>query len=222
MQPIGLHFFCVDNMAKKRSIIYIDGFNLYYGAVKGTKWKWLNLERYFTLLRQDDDIQSIKYFTALIDGSHRANQETYLLALSTLPKVQIFQGNFKLKNVECRVAKCTFSGNKFFKVPEEKHTDVNIALHMLYDAMNNNFDRLVLISGDSDLVPALRMVKYCTPEKEIIVYVPANVPIRGAAVEIRSAADKHKILPNILLEKSQFPPKIKNGFGSWITKPPSW
>ena len=48
----------------KRSIIYIDGFNLYYGAIKDTKWKWLNLERYFTLVRQDDDIQIIKYFTA--------------------------------------------------------------------------------------------------------------------------------------------------------------
>ena len=58
----------------KRSIIYIDGFNLYYGALKDTKWKWLNLERFFTLLRQDDDIQVIKYFTALISGSHTLRQ----------------------------------------------------------------------------------------------------------------------------------------------------
>jgi hypothetical protein len=67
----------------KSSIIYIDGFNFYYGAIKNTKWKWLNLEKYFKLLRQDDEIVTIKYFTALIDGSHRANQESYLLALNT-------------------------------------------------------------------------------------------------------------------------------------------
>ena len=73
----------------KKSIIYIDGFNLYYGAVKGTPWKWLDLEKYFTLLRQDDDIQQIKYFTAPISGSHRQNQDNYLLALSTLPRVEI-------------------------------------------------------------------------------------------------------------------------------------
>ena len=46
-----------------RSIIYIDGFNFYYGAVKGTKWKWLDVEHFFSMLRQDDDIQVIKAFS---------------------------------------------------------------------------------------------------------------------------------------------------------------
>jgi hypothetical protein len=27
-----------------RTIVYIDGFNLYYGAVKGTPYKWLDLK----------------------------------------------------------------------------------------------------------------------------------------------------------------------------------
>jgi hypothetical protein len=47
-----------------RTIIYIDGFNLYYGAVKGTPHKWLNLQRYFEMIRQNDDVVAIKYFTA--------------------------------------------------------------------------------------------------------------------------------------------------------------
>ncbi len=58
----------------KRSIVYIDGFNLYYGALRGTPYKWLNLQRYFTLLRTDDDLQQIHYFTALISGPTQANQ----------------------------------------------------------------------------------------------------------------------------------------------------
>ena len=45
-----------------REIVYIDGFNLYYGAVKNTPYKWLNVERYFTLLRQNDEIRKIHYF----------------------------------------------------------------------------------------------------------------------------------------------------------------
>jgi len=33
-----------------RTIVYIDGFNLYYGAVRGSAFKWLNLQRFFQLL----------------------------------------------------------------------------------------------------------------------------------------------------------------------------
>ena len=75
------------NTTRNRSIIYIGGFNPYYGAVKNTLWKWLDMKRYFQLLRQDDDIQIIKYFTTKILGSHKANQESYIKALSTLNKV---------------------------------------------------------------------------------------------------------------------------------------
>lgn len=67
------------------SIVYIEGFNL-CGAVEGTPHKWLNLERYFSLPRAHDDIQAIGYFTAMINGSTRANQEVYLQALATLPR----------------------------------------------------------------------------------------------------------------------------------------
>lgn len=107
-------------------------------------------------------------------------------------------------------------------MPEEKRTDVNIALHMLHDAVSGKCDRFILVSGDSDLVPAIQMVKNLSPEKEIIVYVPANNPIRGAAVELRSAADKHRTLPNALFRKAQFSMKIPDGKGGFILKPSSW
>lgn len=63
-----------------RSIVYIDGFNLYYGAIRGGPFKWLDLQAYFRRLRQADDIQRIYYFSALVDGPGRARQETYLRA----------------------------------------------------------------------------------------------------------------------------------------------
>jgi len=68
-----------------RTIVYIDGFNLYYGAVRGSAFKWLNLQRLFQLLRPDDNILKIHYFTALVDGPTRPNQKVYLRALGTLP-----------------------------------------------------------------------------------------------------------------------------------------
>ena len=85
---------------QKRSIIYIDGFNLYYGALSGGPHKWLDLEKYFHLLLPNDDIQKIRYFTAKIVGSHASNQDAYLSALATLPLVDIILGRFKRKQIQ--------------------------------------------------------------------------------------------------------------------------
>ena len=59
----------------RRSIVYIDGFNFYYGAVRGTRYKWLNLESVFRRLRPDDDLQAIYYFTALVSGPEPAQDK---------------------------------------------------------------------------------------------------------------------------------------------------
>ena len=207
---------------KNRSIIYIDGFNLYYGAVKNTPWKWLDMEKYFSFLLPHDDIQEIKYFTAKILGSHKANQEAYVKALSTLNKVQIIYGLFKYKKIKCLVKNCTHQGSRLFNVPEEKRTDVNIAVHMVKDAINNKCDRFILISGDSDLVPAVKAVKLIDPNKKVIVYVPANNRVRGAANELRNSSDRHKTLPNNLLSKAQFSDQLTDSEGEIIQKPEAW
>lgn len=207
---------------KKKSIVYIDGFNLYYGLMRGGPYKWLNLQKYFERLRPDDDIQAIRYFTAMVDGPRRPNQETYLRALETLPLVEIVLGRFKDKQVRCGVQACSFSGRKIFLVPEEKRTDVSIAVRMLDDAYQNLCDRFVIVSGDSDLVPAVNMVKSRFPQKELIVYVPARNPVRGAAVELRSACDRHRTLPPNLLSRAQFPAQVPDGNGGFIAKPTDW
>lgn len=206
----------------KRTTIYIDGFNLYYGAVKGTPWKWLNLEKYFALVRPDDDIQRIHYFTALIDGSHRPNQEEFLAALATLSTVNVILGRYMHKPIRCRVHACTFAHQREFIRPEEKQTDVNIALQMLDDAYQGIAERFVLVSGDSDLVPAITMVKARFPGIEIIAYVPTNHPSRGAAVELRTAADKARNLPLVELRHAQFPPRIQGPGTRVIVKPANW
>ena len=179
----------------KRAIVYIDGFNLYYGALRGGPHKWLNLERYFHLLLPNDSIQKIRYFTARVVGSHAIRQDAYLAALATLPLVEVILGKFKSKQIQGLCPSCPLTTPQFFRTFEEKCTDVNIALWMLHDAHNDLCDRLILVSGDSDLVPAVAMVKTEHPEKELIVYVPARNNDRGAAVELRGIADKNKTLP---------------------------
>ena len=205
----------------RRSIVYVDGFNLYYGALRRGPYKWLDLDRYFRMLRNEDDLQAIKYFTAEVSGKSSSHQNTYLRALSTLPLVEIVLGRFKEKEVRCQVRSCKFAGDRMFKRTEEKRTDVSIALHLLDDAHRDMCDLQVIVSGDSDLVPAVTMVREQFPEMGIVVYVPARSGVRGAATEIRFAAGKHKTLPLGLLKRAQLPDTIAEGSGS-IQKPSSW
>ena len=210
-------FFCM------KSTIYIDGFNLYYGLVKGTHWKWLDIQKYFTMLRKYDDILVIKYFTAECNGS--PDQKTYLSALDTLPLVKIILGKFKDTTILCKVDRCKYRGDRLFTKSEEKRTDVNIAIHMLNDACTNTCDRLILVSGDSDLTPALDMIKENVPRKELFVSIPApnKRHKRAAATQLRSSAHKSKTLfPTRLLDVCQFPDVVIDATGDPIKKPSTW
>jgi hypothetical protein len=47
--------------------IYVDGFNLYYGSLKRTPFRWLDISALCRLLLPNDTLHGIKYFTALVD-----------------------------------------------------------------------------------------------------------------------------------------------------------
>ncbi|MGH8209828.1 MAG: NYN domain-containing protein [Steroidobacteraceae bacterium] len=52
---------------RHRTIVYVDGFNFYYGAVRGTPWKWLDPVALFRrVLGPQNDIIQVKYFTARV------------------------------------------------------------------------------------------------------------------------------------------------------------
>lgn len=204
-----------------RTIVYIDGLNLYYGALRNTPYRWLDISTYFQRLRQHDEVIRINYFTARVGGSARQRQQKYLMALETTPDVNVVLGRFKPKSRVCRVPDCCHGGTRFFMEPEEKRTDVSIAVEMMDDALNDHCDTLVLVTGDSDLVPPVLKIKSLCPTKQIIVYVPSRNPKRGAAVELRGVADKDRDLPLKLIERCQFPASIPYE-NSTIDKPPEW
>ena len=195
---------------KARSIVYIDGFNFYYGVIQGTGHKWLDLETYFLRLRQDDLIQRIHYFTSPVMGLREGtNQQAYLDALDTCPSVDVTLGNHKRKTLKCQVRACSFGGDRTFTLLEEKRTDVQIALQMLDDAYENRADRFVLVSGDSDLVPAVTRV--IAKGKEVIVYTPCGWewPISEPEAQARGTghADRRRSQPSLAL-RAQNPPRV--------------
>jgi hypothetical protein len=113
---------------------------------------------------------AIKYFTAPITGSKpkQERQNAYLEALRTLPKIEIIFGRFEIDRKQCD--KCGHAGFH----PQEKKTDVNIATNLICDALADRFDTAILITGDSDIVPALEAVKKLKPEKRLVVAFPPN------------------------------------------------
>ena len=79
--------------------VYVDGFNLYYGCLKRTPHKWLDIAKLCRLILPRDQINEIKYFTALVsarpdDPNLPMRQLTYLRALATLPEASIIKGMF--------------------------------------------------------------------------------------------------------------------------------
>ena len=68
----------------------------------------------------------------------------------------------------------------------------------------------------------MKAVKLITPNKKVIVYIPTKHEVRGAAKELRDSSDRHKILPNNLLSKAQFPDQINDLKVGIIRKPTSW
>jgi len=214
-------------MDRQRTCIYIDGFNLYYGSLRGTCYKWLNLKALCTaLLGEKHNIVSIKYYTATI--SSRGNkedavrrQQVYLRALqSYIPELSIYYGHYLTNRVMARLCKPLLNNSPFVKVfkTEEKGSDVNLALHLLNDAWLNLYDCAVLISNDSDLAEALRLVKE-QHHKNVGLVVPGNEKERRPSRELTRYANFIKRIRSHVLQNSQLPLRIPN---TPLKKPVNW
>ena len=202
-------------------IVYIDGFNLYYGAVKGTPYMWLNLAQLCRLMLPNDDIQSIKYFTALVKGrphdlTKPNRQLAYLRALKTIPNITIFYGHFLT-----HPAKMVLTGNNprkwvWVDKTEEKGSDVNLAAHLLSDGFKKLFDVAVLITNDSDLAEPVRMVR-----EDLKLPVGILNPHERHSVELKRLATFIKRIRQSDLSASQFPDVMTDNKGTFH-KPSGW
>lgn len=209
-----------------RTFVYVDGFNLYYGAVKGTPYKWLDLKALFSsVLGPTYSILSIKYYTAKVTarpGNPDAptNQMVYLNALRKhIPEIYIKEGYFLSKTVNMPLAKPSLL-RKFADVikTEEKGSDVNLALHLLNDAWRDQYDCAVIVSNDSDLAESLRLVRK-QHRKRIVLLVPGDPTVRPPSIQLKRYADHVISIPLPAIISSQLPNPIP---GSTIHKPPKW
>lgn len=212
-------------MAQKlRTSVYVDGYNLYYGSLKKTPHKWLNLLELCKAYLPNNDIISIKYFTAKIsarpnDLQQPARQDAYLRALETIQCLEIILGHYLSHKVTARLANPPLIGSKYVEIikTEEKGSDVNLATHLLNDAHLNKFDVAVVISNDSDLLMPIQIVK-----NEVGKVVGILNPQKKASRVLASNSTFIKQIRPGPLAASQFPDKITDSSGNVITKPATW
>ena len=146
--------------------VYIDGFNLYYRALKDTPFRWLDLRKLAETLFPQDEIHKVSYFTARLDArpgnpSQRQRQQAYLRALATLPGYEAHFGVFRT-GVRRRPLANPIPGRPTHVLvtdTEEKGSDVNLATRLLVDGFNGDYEQAVVMSNDADFAGAMRYIR---------------------------------------------------------------
>ena len=206
----------------QRIAVYIDGFNLYY-SLRAKEWRhcyWLNIRHLaIELLLSHQELVKVRYFTSRIavraghpgDEARRQRQSTYLDALQTLDDVEIHYGRHASRERSCPAGEATW------EEPEEKMTDVNIAVELLGDAQDGLFDTAMIVSGDTDLVGVVRAVRERYPDQDVLVILPGrhSNALANVASEARHLSEK-------ALVGSQFPDRVVSAGGYVLQRPPNW
>ena len=221
---------------------YFDGFNFYYGAVRKTPYKWLNIKELIVHhIPKTDTVTKVKYFTARVkpqleDPLQPARQQAYFRALQTIPEVEIILGFYleKIKKSKLHLLdtpilnylasklhpSLTYFNKRLILAKtvkqEEKGSDVNLASHLIHDAHRNAFDHAIVVTGDSDLIEAIRIVT-----KEIHKKVTVLNPQSRKSAELKKVASHYHNLNKNLLSSCLFPPIMTDGTGTFH-KPASW
>ena len=230
--------------------IYVDGYNFYYGCLKNTPFKWLDLVNLLTKETLPSGITysscSIRYFTARIsekaasDPNSSRDQQSYHRALTSLYPEDIFDviyGYFDVKDTEAYLIDDE-DPKKWpkdcRKVPvwklEEKQSDVNIAIESVKDALTiKDLEQVVFVTNDSDIAPAMKMIKEVRPDVKIGVVIPTRNHVRKATEKLTSLSDWHlPAIRNSWLRRSEMQRVVFNSVRTGkklkkvVTKPESW
>jgi uncharacterized LabA/DUF88 family protein len=196
---------------------FIDGFNLYHAIAADNRFRrfrWMDLKKLcLQFVRPQDTISEVFYFTALANWSpQKVERHKLLIRAQEFNGVKVIFGEFRRTTKTCRLC------NQTFPTFEEKETDVNIAIQLFEQAYKENYDTAIIISGDSDQLPALRAVRRNFPSKQFGIAIP---PGRGAEL-LKKEADFHRKIKTSHLEHSRLPDVIKLPDGHSLECPSNW
>jgi hypothetical protein len=203
--------------------VYVDAFNLYYGCLRGTPYRWLDLGALCARLLPRDRINRIRYFTATVnaradDPRAPQRQQIYHRALGTIPGLSIHYGHYLSYVVRMPLANPLPGGSRMVEVvkTEEKSSDVNLATLLLLDAFRRDCNVAVVISNDSDLKLPVEVAQHELGLR--VGVVNPHPPVRRSRA-LRPTFFK-QIRPSALAA-CQFPPVLRDAQGEF-RKPRSW
>lgn len=230
-------------VAPLRTRAYVDGYNLYYGCLKGTPYKWLDLWILFEkhILPSSTPDRSvllplgIKYFTAkILEKAAKApdsvsSQARYHTALRKLydGRIELIEGYYSL--IESKASLIDVDAPQTWPRDcaqalvwklEEKQSDVNLALQAYHDAITDAVDQVVIVTNDTDIAPALKLIREHT-SVQIGLVVPTRIQERIPNTELAELA--HWVRTHINegeLATAQLPRVI--GGRKPTIKPDSW
>lgn len=218
----GLRIWACSIVVPMSTNVYIDGFNLYYGVLKGTAHRWLDLEKMCQVYLPGHTINRIRYFTAKVtptpnDPDIGNRQQVYLRALRTLPSVSIHEGHFLRHNVRMAHAYPPPNTVEVIKT-EEKGSDVNLATYLLADAFRNDASRFVVVTSDSDFLAPLTLVRK-ELGKDVGILKPSARPSHGLN---RCSPSFTKTIRKGALTACQLPDPVVCMDGTRLSKPSTW
>ena len=205
--------------------IYIDGFNLYYGSLKGRpNLKWLNPSEMCRILLPNREIHRVRYFASRISPLPRNpqaayRQNAYLRALRTIPNLTIHLGEFVSRRAVFPLADEDPPKTVTVIRTEEKRTDVNIATHLLVDCFDDDFDEAVIVSNDSDLTLPVEVVigKFGKP----VGMVNPHPRSRLSSALRKATTFQIRAINRSVLARSQFPEVLSDARGEF-RRPSRW
>ena len=190
LRPRGFPF---SGVIVNRCVFLVDGLNLHHSVLDAERAIGRRLGRldvsalcraYLHALPGRGDVTSVDYFSAL--AQHRESrypgtvpdQTAYFPALESTG-VCVRLGHFKAKSQTCPLC-----GTRYVRW-EEKETDVAIGARLLELVCTEACDTVVLVTGDTDLVPAMRAARRLRPSTHLV----ALQPYRRVNRELSRCAD---------------------------------
>ena len=218
----------MSEVPEKRIVhFYIDGFNFYFGLRRIADYKpdwrkfyWIDLVKLCSEFLSDNEVLGkVTYFTARPKGRDKMERQNIFLNCNRRLNPELLEvvyGRYSNKELKCNAkGGCRKNYNDL----EEKETDVNLAIQMVIDAYDKVCDKMVLISGDTDFVPPLKIIKSRhTHVQTMILFPPGHYSAHLSQIcPNNKALEKYKpkwnraILPdNVMVE------------GKTFIKPTSW
>ena len=211
-----------------RVVFLVDGFNVYHSLRQATRdsgetLKWLDLHALCNSYVQSSVfgkagvLERVIYFSAyaaFLSSSKPgvvARHRTYVTALQATG-VDVVMGRFKWKPRWCPTCKRETPGH------EEKETDVSLAVHLIELFVTDACETAVLVTGDTDLLPAIAAARRLSSGRAIWI----GFPYKRLNQELRLVADGHFRIRRQAYARHQLPDPLKLPDEAMVRKPAGW